>query len=245
MAVTSGSPRSRATPGAAAHASRISSRIASVAPSGPPVPGRRAPRPESSTTQGMSNGRGSARRRPTCVVAEALAAPGAELRAATWRWRDRRRHSRSRAAIAAAGTPAGDRASGRGRRGWRRRAPGGRCRRSRCSAAAGGAASVDPEGEDALIGAAELSGAGEHAAAIDPDRKSERGAVLERQLLARQLGRAVERDRRLRSRSPPRRRPASAPAGSAGRGIGLEGRRPPTRDRQSRRAAGSSRRGWC
>ena len=54
------------------------------------------------------------------------------------------------------------------------RAPGGPCRRSRCSAAGAAQPAVDPVGEDALIGRAELSGAGEHAAAIDPDRKVER-----------------------------------------------------------------------
>ena len=95
---------------------------------------------------------------------------------------------------------------------------------------------VDPVGEDALVGPAELSGAGEHAAAVDPDGEAEGVAVLERELLARELGRAVERDgrrgrelsatpvgghaRRQRARrvglEGPVRRPASAGAASGG-----------------------------
>src|SRR5438067_8282968 len=51
---------------------------------------------------------------------------------------------------------------------------------------------VDPEGEDALLGVPELPGAGEHAAAIDPDWELERLAVLEREDFRGELRGAVE-----------------------------------------------------
>lgn len=54
---------------------------------------------------------------------------------------------------------------------------------------------VEPVGEDALVSAAELSGAGEHAAAVDKDRKSEGLAVFEGEGFAGEFGGAVERDR--------------------------------------------------
>src|SRR5262249_8935104 len=56
---------------------------------------------------------------------------------------------------------------------------------------------VDPEREDPLVRPPELPGAGEDAAAIDPDREPERLAVLEREDLGRALRAAVERQRRL------------------------------------------------
>ena len=71
---------------------------------------------------------------------------------------------------------------------------------------------MDPVREDSLVGAAELSRAGQHAAAIDPHRKTERAAVLERQLLGGQLGRAVERQRRLGRETSRPRRVADSPA---------------------------------
>src|SRR4029079_7301532 len=55
-------------------------------------------------------------------------------------------------------------------------------------------AGLDPEREDALIGAAELARAGEHTKTVDPDGQLKSGAVLERQHLGAQLRRAVERD---------------------------------------------------
>src|SRR5437762_207943 len=55
---------------------------------------------------------------------------------------------------------------------------------------------VGPVGEDALVGAAELAGAGQHATAVDEHRKAERLAVFQRHGLGGELGRAIERDRR-------------------------------------------------
>jgi len=55
---------------------------------------------------------------------------------------------------------------------------------------------VYPIREDALVRRAELPGAGEHPAASDPHREIERLAIFERHDLRRQLGRAVERNRR-------------------------------------------------
>ena len=40
---------------------------------------------------------------------------------------------------------------------------------------------VNPKRKDPLIGSPELSGAGEHAAAVHEDRQTERFAVLQRQ----------------------------------------------------------------
>ena len=51
---------------------------------------------------------------------------------------------------------------------------------------------VDPESEDALVGLAELAGAGHHAAAVDPDREIEGQAVFEGESLGGELGGAVE-----------------------------------------------------
>ena len=79
----------------------------------------------------------------------------------------------------------------------RRRGPASHVRRIRCSAAAGGAACAFTQiREDPLLGRAELSRAGQHAAAIDPHGKAERRAVLERHDLGGELGGAVQRDRR-------------------------------------------------
>ena len=55
---------------------------------------------------------------------------------------------------------------------------------------------LDPVREDALIGAAELPGAGQHAAAIDPTGKSKSSPYSSASCFAGQLGGAVERDRR-------------------------------------------------
>src|ERR1041385_3818613 len=55
---------------------------------------------------------------------------------------------------------------------------------------------VDPETHNALIRAAELSRAGQHAAAIDPNRKPKRRRVFEREDFRGDLARAVKRDRR-------------------------------------------------
>ena len=79
---------------------------------------------------------------------------------------------------------------------------------------------VDPIGEDALIGAAELAGAGEHAAPVHPDGETEGRAVFERQLLARQLGRAVQRNRWRRGERFVDALRASGPAGSGPRSSG-------------------------
>ena len=51
---------------------------------------------------------------------------------------------------------------------------------------------VDPVGEDALVGAAELARARQHAAAVDEDGEPEGLAVFERHRLGGELGRAVE-----------------------------------------------------
>ena len=53
---------------------------------------------------------------------------------------------------------------------------------------------VQPETEDALIGATELAGACEDAAAVDPDGKLESGTVFEGELFGAQFGGAVEGD---------------------------------------------------
>src|SRR4051812_192519 len=57
---------------------------------------------------------------------------------------------------------------------------------------------IDPIAEDTLIGPAKLTGACEHAAAVDEDGKVECFAVFERHRLGGELGRAVERNRRER-----------------------------------------------
>lgn len=54
---------------------------------------------------------------------------------------------------------------------------------------------VDPVGDDALIRAAELAGAGEDAATVDPDREPESGVVFEGQLLRAELAGAIQRER--------------------------------------------------
>jgi hypothetical protein len=53
---------------------------------------------------------------------------------------------------------------------------------------------VEPVGEDALVGAAELAGAGEDAAAVDEDGEVEGLAVFEGEGFAGEFGGAVERD---------------------------------------------------
>ncbi len=133
----------------------------------------------------------------------------------------------------------------RGRPGGGSRAPGAPFRRSRCTGAARARSqAVDPVAEDPLIGPPELSGAGEDAAAVDPDREVER--------------RRRTRARAARSRACSRRRatpgravenvseiPAAAPARLEGRGrVGRErgvrlGRAGSPRGRES------SRRGSC
>ena len=55
---------------------------------------------------------------------------------------------------------------------------------------------VDPIGQYPLVGPTELPRPGQHAAAIDPHRETERLAILQRQRLAGQLGCAVEGNRR-------------------------------------------------
>jgi len=55
---------------------------------------------------------------------------------------------------------------------------------------------VDPVREDALVGRAELAGAGQDSAAVDPNREAEGCAPLQRQGLGGQLGAAIEGDRR-------------------------------------------------
>ena len=54
---------------------------------------------------------------------------------------------------------------------------------------------VEPVGEDALVGAAELAGTGEDTAAVDEDGEVERGAVFEGEGFAGEFGGAVEGDR--------------------------------------------------
>lgn len=56
---------------------------------------------------------------------------------------------------------------------------------------------VDPVGDDALIGAAELAGSGEDAAAVDPDVEAKGGVVLEGELLGAEFAGAVEGEGRL------------------------------------------------
>ncbi len=51
---------------------------------------------------------------------------------------------------------------------------------------------VEPIGEDALVGTAELAGAGEDAATVDPNRKIEGLAVFEGEGFAREFRRTVE-----------------------------------------------------
>ena len=55
-------------------------------------------------------------------------------------------------------------------------------------------AGVQPESEDALIGAPELTGTREDAAAVDPDGKLESGNVFEGELFGATFGCAVEGD---------------------------------------------------
>ena len=55
---------------------------------------------------------------------------------------------------------------------------------------------MQPVAEDALLGGAELSGAGEHSAAIDPHRQIVGVAVFQGQRFRGELGGSVERDRR-------------------------------------------------
>ena len=74
---------------------------------------------------------------------------------------------------------------------------------------------VNPEAEDALLGSAELSGAGEHSTAIDPHRQVVGVAVFEGESFRSELGGAVERDgcgrrKLLGTLFPLRRRPAGA-----------------------------------
>jgi len=56
------------------------------------------------------------------------------------------------------------------------------------------AAGVQPETEDALIGAPELTGTREGAAAVDPDGKLESRTVFEGELFGATFGGAVEGD---------------------------------------------------
>jgi hypothetical protein len=51
---------------------------------------------------------------------------------------------------------------------------------------------VNPVREDTLIGTTELSSTGEHTASVNPHREIVRKPVLERELLARKLGRPIE-----------------------------------------------------
>src|ERR1035441_10327433 len=53
---------------------------------------------------------------------------------------------------------------------------------------------VDPIGKNALIGAAELAGARQHAAPGDPDGEAKRFSVLESHALGGEFGAAVQRD---------------------------------------------------
>ena len=55
---------------------------------------------------------------------------------------------------------------------------------------------VNPIAENSLVGLAELPRAGHHPAAVDPHGKTERRAVFQGDLLARQLARAIKRNRR-------------------------------------------------
>ena len=162
------------------------------------------------------------------VVAEPFAAPVAELRAATWPTGRRRRHSRSR------GRPRSVHAIWRSSSGTRSAG----CRQSRTwwplSAEAEVAQrpamhpAVDPVGEDPLIGAAELAGAGEHAAPVDPHGKAvgrsrTRAPAARWPAWSRRRARPAPRSRSLPS-TPGRRQPG----GSGPRRIRLEARRPAT-----------------
>ncbi len=55
---------------------------------------------------------------------------------------------------------------------------------------------IDPVGEDPLVGPAELTCPGQHAAAVDPDREIEGFAVFKGEHLGCELGAAVEGNRR-------------------------------------------------
>ena len=55
---------------------------------------------------------------------------------------------------------------------------------------------VDPIGEDPLVWRAELPRASEHTAAVHPHRKPESLAIFESHRFRRQLGAAVQRNRR-------------------------------------------------
>ena len=57
--------------------------------------------------------------------------------------------------------------------------------------------SINPIGEDALIGASELPGSGQHATAVDPSRDLKRLFVFERKNFGRDFGAAVKRKRRV------------------------------------------------
>ena len=59
-----------------------------------------------------------------------------------------------------------------------------------------GPPTVDPVGEDPLVGLAKLAGSGQDAAAVDPDGKVKGGAVFERKQLGTELRGPVEADRR-------------------------------------------------
>ena len=113
----------------------------------------------------------SARRLP--VRAEAFRAPARSTSASDMRVVDAAADVQQLRGFVAAGASASHQER-TGRADAGSRAPGGRCRRSRCSERPPRAAGVDPEGEDALVGLAELSGAGQHAAAVDPDREIRR-----------------------------------------------------------------------
>ena len=95
---------------------------------------------------------------------------------------------------------------------------------------------VHPVGEDALVGPAELPCPGEHAAAVDPDREAVGLAVLEGELLARHLGRAVERDGRRGRERLRDRPPATRPAAGA---RPASGSKAPSRTRVGRPASGA------
>src|SRR5437016_9840715 len=56
--------------------------------------------------------------------------------------------------------------------------------------------SVDPVRKNSLIRRPELTRSGNHTTTIDPNRKSKRESILQRQRLRAQFGAAIERDRR-------------------------------------------------
>ena len=103
---------------------------------------------------------------------------------------------------------------------------------------------VDPVGEDPLVRPAELAGAGEHAAAVDPDRKAEGAAVLEGQLLAARAWWRRRARRAARSRSSSVDPCADARRQWPAARIELESLVRDS-DGQCGQAAESSRRGWC